>query len=79
MDNFIILEELGEGTFSKVYKVLRKNDSNIYAMKKVNILNLEQRDKQNALNEIRILASLNNENIIKYKEAFFNIENSCLW
>lgn len=37
-----------------------------------------QKDKENSLNEIRILASLNHSNIISYKDAFFDKENSCL-
>ena len=32
---------------------------------------LSEREKQNALNEVRILASIHHPNIIGYKEAFF--------
>ncbi len=32
---------------------------------------LTEREKLNALNEVRILASINHINIIAYKEAFF--------
>ena len=78
MDNFDILETMGEGTYSTVYKVLRKSDNTIYALKKVNILKLNHKEKQNALNEVRILASLNSPFIIKYKEAFFDVGNLCL-
>lgn len=35
---------------------------------------LSEKEKQNAVNEIRILASINHPNVIAYKEAFF--ENS---
>lgn len=34
--------------------------------------NLSEREKENALNEVRILASINNENVISYKEAFID-------
>jgi NIMA (never in mitosis gene a)-related kinase len=40
-------------------------------MKKVKMGKLTEKEKQNALNEIRILASINNINVIGYKEAFF--------
>jgi NIMA (never in mitosis gene a)-related kinase len=40
-------------------------------MKKVKMAKLSEREKQNALNEIRILASIQHPNIIGYKEAFF--------
>ena len=35
MDNFEIICKLGAGGFSKVYKVRRKIDDKIYALKKV--------------------------------------------
>jgi NIMA (never in mitosis gene a)-related kinase len=33
---------------------------------------LKEKEKENALNEVRILASLNDEFIVGYKEAFFD-------
>ena len=74
MENFEVLKELGSGTFSKVYQVKRLTDSEVYAMKKVKLANLSRKEKENALNEIRILASVNHKNVIAYKEAFFDQE-----
>jgi len=39
---------------------------------------LTEKEKQNALNEVRILASINHINIIAYKEAFFEDKTSTL-
>jgi len=39
---------------------------------------LTAKEKHNALNEVRILASVNSSFIIKYKEAFFDIETGSL-
>ncbi len=39
---------------------------------------LSSREKENALNEVRILASINHPNIIGYKEAFFDDASNCL-
>jgi NIMA (never in mitosis gene a)-related kinase len=33
---------------------------------------LAEKEKENALNEVRILASIDHPNIIAYKEAFFD-------
>ena len=78
INDFIILGELGtnqrylgKGSFGYVYKVKRITDGEIYAMKKVLITKLNQKEKDNAINEIRILASINNDNIIKLKEYLF--------
>ena len=40
MENFEILEKLGEGSYSTVYKVKRKIDNEIYALKKVKLLKI---------------------------------------
>ena len=74
MDGFEILKKLGDGSYSVVYKVRRKADNNIYALKKVNLQKLKDKEKQNALNEVRILASIKSPFVISYKEAF--IEDS---
>jgi NIMA (never in mitosis gene a)-related kinase len=50
---------LGDGAYSTVFKVKRSEDGEIYALKKVKMLNLSDREKENALNEVRILASIN--------------------
>ena len=39
---------------------------------------LTQKEKDNAINEVRILASINHENIAGYKEAFFEEKTSSL-
>ena len=72
MDGFEILEKLGDGAYSVVYKVRRKQDSKIYALKKVNLSNLSQKEKENSLNEVRILASVKSTFVIAYKEAFID-------
>jgi NIMA (never in mitosis gene a)-related kinase len=71
--------KLGEGSYSSVYKVKRKSDDKIYALKKVKMVELNEKERQNALNEVRILASIKHQNIISYKEAFFDDATSCLW
>ncbi|KAM3129998.1 hypothetical protein pb186bvf_017894 [Paramecium bursaria] len=70
--DFQILQELGEGAYSKVYKVKRIADQQEYALKKVKLHSLSDKEKQNALNEVRILASVRHNNVIQYKEAFLD-------
>ena len=43
MNNFQISTKLGEGAYSTVYKVRRFVDGNIYALKKVKLINLSEK------------------------------------
>ena len=78
MNSFEIIDKLGDGAYSVVYKVKRKQDNNIYALKKVKLKGLSEKEKQNALNEVRILASVKSNFVISYKEAFIDEEDSSL-
>ena len=78
LDDFIFGKVLGKGSFGSVVIVTRKQDNKQYAMKRVNIINLSEKEILCSLNEIRILYSLNHPNIIGYKEAFFDIKTKTL-
>ena len=69
---------LGKGAFGTVAIVTRKEDRKTYAMKSINISKLDNKERESALNEIRILASLSHPNIIGYKEAFFDEKSKTL-
>lgn len=79
--------KLGQGSFGEVVKVRRRSDNKEYALKKVisqitqvKINKRKEKDIENALNEIRILASVDDLHIIKYKEAFYDkdTESMCI-
>lgn len=57
----------------------RVTDGKDYALKRVKLLQLSDKEKENALNEVRILASIRHPNVIAYKEAFFEDKSSSLW
>ena len=64
LTDFQIIKKLGDGAYSSVYKVRRQEDNDVYALKKVKMLNLSDKEKENALNEVRILASIEHQNVI---------------
>lgn len=76
--DFTIIKKLGDGAYSSVYKVRRLDDQEQYALKKVKMLNLTDKEKENALNEVRILASIDHPNVIGFKEAFIDEPSSSL-
>ena len=53
-----------------MYRVKRLADNEVYALKKVRMNHLSDKEKDNAINEVRILASIQHINVISYKEAF---------
>lgn len=58
--------------------MLRHSDKQTYALKKVNMGPLSQKERENALNEVRILASIRHPNVVGYKEAFIEDSENCL-
>ena len=79
LKEFQVISKAGEGAYSSVYKVKRIEDGLIYALKKVRILSLSQKEKLNALNEVRILASIRHPNVVSYKQVFLDEKSQCLW
>jgi NIMA (never in mitosis gene a)-related kinase len=71
LQDFAILCKLGTGSYSEVYRVRRLSDNKEYALKKVNLGKLNEKERENSLNEVRILASVQNPYVIAYKEAFY--------
>lgn len=78
LEDFEFISKLGEGAYSSVYKVKRIEDQQIYALKQVQMNDLTTKEKENALNEIRILASIHNKNVISYREAFVDEDTRSL-
>ena len=78
MEQFKIINKIGEGAYSTVYTVKRIEDDTIYALKKVKINKLNKKEQNNALNEVRILASINSPYIIGYKESFIDESDQTL-
>jgi NIMA (never in mitosis gene a)-related kinase 1/4/5 len=74
-----LIKFVGDGSYSSVYRVKRLEDGLDYALKKVKIESLSVREKENALNEVRILASIRNPFVAGYKQAFFDEASSSLW
>jgi len=45
LKDFEILKRLGEGTYANVFKVKRREDNEIYALKKVKLRDLNKKGK----------------------------------
>lgn len=78
LKDFEYLKEIGKGAFATVCLVKRKSDGIMYAMKRVKISSLSSKERENALNEVRILASIEHPNLIGFKECFYDEESKTL-
>ena len=64
-----IIQEMGRGAFSTVYKIKSKIDNNIYCLKKINI-----KKTPDKANEINILSKLNHPNLVQYISSYSDDE-----
>lgn len=74
-----ILACVGTGTYSNVYKAIKKTDGKIVAIKVIDVTLLDKSGIDNVLNEVRILSSLSSQYIVEYYEAFIDPSESFFW
>ena len=72
LQDFALKRKLGEGSYSTVSLATRKQDGLDYALKQVSIAKLNEKERENALNEVRFLASIRHRNVIGYRAAFID-------
>ena len=64
LKDFRIERLLGKGSFGDVYRAVRRDDNETYALKRVDITQMDGKEISDALNEIRFLASVRHENTL---------------
>ena len=75
--DFETIEKIGDGAYSQVYKVKRLEDSQEYAMKKVKLDHLSEKEREMVAKhkeEIKRLSEWEKESKIKITE----LENDCI-
>eukprot|EP01031_Cornospumella_fuschlensis_P037549 gene37549-45607_t len=78
MENYVVLEHIGEGSFGKVYKARRKSTGFTVAMKFISKHGKSEKDLKNLRQEIGILKTLDHENIILMFDAFETDREFCV-
>jgi hypothetical protein len=71
-NNFIELENIGNGSYGSVYKVYHKYEKNLYAIKKVHITNELLKDNTDIFREIQLFSKLNHKNIVRYYSSWLD-------
>ena len=63
---------LGKGSYGIVYRVKRLSDGGVYALKEADVRKMSPLERADAVNEIRLLASVKHPNVVRYNEAFLD-------
>eukprot|EP00854_Cymbomonas_tetramitiformis_P021274 gene21274-25563_t len=78
MEDYHVIELVGEGSFGKVYKARRKQSGQIVAIKFILKHGKSEKDIHNLRQEIEILRSLEHPNIIQMLDAFETRTEFCV-
>ncbi len=78
MENYHVLEQIGEGSFGKVFKGRRKCSPETVAMKFIPKHGKTEKDLKSLRQEIGILSNLSHPNIIKMIEYFETKTEFCV-
>jgi serine/threonine protein kinase len=72
-----LVNPLGEGGYGRALLVKSRETGDLLVMKEVRLSSLKQKDRDDALREADVLASMNHPNIIRYIESFQ--EHGCFY
>ncbi|EAR89526.2 Serine/Threonine kinase domain protein (macronuclear) [Tetrahymena thermophila SB210] len=64
------LVKLGQGSYGVVYKGRKKSDGKTYVIKEINMKFMDQKQKQDAVNEGNLLKHLESPYVVKYYDMF---------
>ncbi|OQR80546.1 kinase, partial [Thraustotheca clavata] len=78
MQNYHVLERIGEGSFGKVYRGRRKYSGHIVALKFVSKRGKSEKDLVNLRQEINILRALDHPNVIAMLDSFETDGEFCM-
>ncbi|RMX51397.1 hypothetical protein pdam_00020807 [Pocillopora damicornis] len=78
MENYHVLELIGEGSFGKVYKGRKKYSGQVVALKFIPKVGRSEKELKNLQREIDIMRNLEHENIIKLLDSFETPKEVCV-
>lgn len=72
LGDYEILKAIGKGKFATVYRAVRRSDGATVALKRINVDMIDEKSREKCLKEIKLLQSLDHQNIIKYLDSFIS-------
>ena len=78
LSKFEVQKFLGKGSYGSVFRVKRISDGRVYALKETNVRHMSHEERAEAVNEIRLQASVRHPNVTSYREAFLDGQRLCI-
>ena len=76
VDNYILINLIGKGTFGEVYLTQKKGENKFFATKRVSIEKINSKNlKKYVINEINILRNIKHKNLIRLESVMSTIHN----
>ena len=75
-----IIKQIGKGSYGTVYLCEDKNNKNQqYVIKRINLSKLSEKEREETINETKILQKLDHQNIIKFIEFFISKKEEIIY
>ncbi|XP_071941131.1 uncharacterized protein [Antedon mediterranea] len=77
-NKFEKIRVIGSGSFGQAWLVCSKQSKRKYVVKEMQVSNMTEKERNQALNEVSILARLKHKHVIRYRQAFVNNGMLCI-
>ena len=73
-----IIKQIGKGSYGIVYLCQNQKNKELCVVKSIDLSSLNEKEKEETINESKILQKLDHQNIIKFIDFFINKEKKTL-
>ncbi|GMH36230.1 hypothetical protein BSKO_04098 [Bryopsis sp. KO-2023] len=77
-EDFELKTVISRGTFGVVYRAIRKEDGKEFALKQVSLAGLGRAEREECIDEARILSQLNHPHIVRHYDSFVDTKEQKL-
>jgi len=79
MEGYRIVAKLGKGSYGSIFVVRSLTDGKDYVMKRIPLLELDKRERDQVKLEVRLMQNMGHPNVVHYIDSFlFNDEDLCI-